>query len=257
MITAPELAAIDGVQHGFFGRKGGVSDGIYASANVGLGSRDNRDHVLENRRRTAKTLGVPTDHLLTLYQVHSADVVTVTQTSDAAGKKADAMVTNQPGLALCALSADCAPVLFADGNAGVVGSAHAGWGGAFRGVLEATVTAMEALGAHRENIVAVIGPCIAQESYEIGPEFLQRFVDADARNDRYFVPSDRENHHRFDLPGYGLARLKESGIRQYSWTGQDTCADSEAFFSYRRSVLQGEPDYGRQISGIRLTQPGD
>ncbi|MGY8996305.1 MAG: peptidoglycan editing factor PgeF [Alphaproteobacteria bacterium] len=252
MITAPELSAIDGIQHGFFDRRGGKSEGIYASANIGLGSQDNRDHVLENRRRTAELLEVPPDHLLTLYQIHSADVVTIAQASDAAGKKADAMVTDRPGLALCALSADCAPVLFADGDAAVVGSAHAGWGGAFRGVLEATVTAMEALGAHRENIVAVIGPCIAQESYEVGPEFLERFVAMDAQNERFFVPSDRENHFRFDLPGYGLARLKGAGICQCSWTRQDTCAQAEAFFSYRRSVLQGEPDYGRQISGIRL-----
>ena len=257
MITAPELSAIEGIRHGFFDRRGGVSEGIYASSNVGLGSRDNRDHVLENRRRTAESLGIPVDHLLTLYQVHSADVVTVKKAGDASGKKADAMVTNQPGLALCALSADCAPVLFADGHAGVVGSAHAGWGGAFRGVLEATVTAMETLGAKREAITAVIGPCIAQKSYEVGPEFLERFVEADARNDRFFVPSDRKNHVRFDLPGYGLARLKAAGIQHCSWTGQDTCGEAESFFSYRRSVLQGEPDYGRQISGIRLVSSGD
>ncbi|MBT5434527.1 MAG: peptidoglycan editing factor PgeF [Alphaproteobacteria bacterium] len=257
MITAPELAACDGVRHGFFTRTDGVSDGLYASLNIGLGSDDLREHVLENRNTVAKSLDVTPQHLLTLYQIHSATVITVRQPADTHEQRADAMVTDRPGLALGVMSADCAPVLFADQKAGIVGAAHAGWGGAFRGVLEATVDAMEQLGADRARITAVIGPCIAQPSYEVGPEFLERFVESDAGNARFFVPSQRKDHHRFDLPGYGLSRLHKAGIEQRAWTGQDTCADAAQYFSYRRSVLLGEADYGRQISAIRLVEADD
>jgi YfiH family protein len=256
MITVPQLSGIRSVRHGFFGRIGGVSQGIYESCNVGLGSRDDRDHVLENRRRVAEAMAAPPEHLLTLYQVHSAEVVTVRNADDPKGREADGMVTDRPGFALGVLTADCAPVLFADPGAGVIGAAHAGWGGAFRGVLEATVDAMEALSARRESVVAVVGPSIAQHSYEVGPEFLERFETADAANTVFFKPSTREGHHQFDLPGYVLARLRQAGVVNVSWTGHDTCGDAERFFSYRRSVLKGEPDYGRQVACITLAQDG-
>jgi len=252
MIRADPLAALDGVVHGFFGRAGGVSGGIYGSLNCGLGSRDDRDAVVENRRRVASVLEVEDDALLTLYQVHSPDVVHVTRPEDARGTRADAMVTDRPDLALGILTADCAPVLFADEEAGVVGAAHAGWGGALGGVLEATVVAMERLGARRGCLRAVVGPCIAQASYEVGPEFLARFVAADAANTRFFVASDRPDHHRFDLPGFVLARLKAAGIPGPAWLGRDTCAEDDHFFSYRRSVHRAEGDYGRQVSTILL-----
>ena len=251
-IAAPALAALEGIEHGFFERDGGVSGGIFASLNTGLGSQDRREDVLENRRRVAQSLGVAPEHLLTLHQVHSADVVHVREPGDARGVRADAMVTTVPGLALAALSADCAPVLLADGEAGVIGAAHAGWGGAFRGVLEATVEAMTGLGARRTAIRAVVGPCIAQASYEVGPEFQERFVSAEAANARFFVPSTRQGHHMFDLPGYALERLRAAGIEEPAWLGLDTCALAERFFSYRRSVYRAESDYGRQISAIAL-----
>ena len=252
MIAAPRLADQDGIAHGFFERSGGVSGGIYASLNTGLGSNDRAEDVLENRRRVADAMAVAPDALLTLYQVHSADVVHVRAPGDARAVKADAMVTTTPGLALGVLSADCAPVLLADGRAGVIGAAHAGWGGAFRGVLEATVAAMVGLGADREAIVAVVGPCIAQASYEVGPEFLERFVAADEGNARHFMPSARPGHHMFDLPGYALARLRGAGLVDPVWLGLDTCAEEDRFFSYRRSVHRSEVDYGRQISAIAL-----
>lgn len=255
-ITAPELCDLPGIDHGFFGREGGISGGIHASLNCGLGSKDRREDVVENRRRVAGAMAVAPDRLLTLYQVHSPDVVHVRGPEDAAGTRADAMVTTEPGLALGVLTADCAPVLLADAGAGVVGAAHAGWGGAFRGVVEATVAAMERLGAERGAIRAVVGPCIAQASYEVGPEFLARFVEADADNARFFVASDRDGHHRFDLPGYVLARLAGAGIGGATWVGRDTCAEDAAYFSYRRSVHRGEGDYGRQISTIALVAGG-
>ncbi len=252
MIESRRLSACPGVRHAFFGRTGGVSGGLFASLNVGFGSGDRRDRVIENRRRVAASQGVEAERLLTLHQVHGDDVVTVTRARDAAGRRADAMVTDRPDLALGVLTADCAPVLFADPAAGVVGAAHAGWGGALRGVIEATVAAMEALGASRRRIVAEVGPCIAQPSYEVGPEFHARFVAADPDNDRFFVPADRDGHRRFDLPGYALKRAKLGGVGDPAWTGHDTCALEDRFFSYRRGVLRGEPDYGRQIATIGL-----
>jgi len=257
MIEAPRLSELEGVRHGFFDRTGGVSGGIYTSLNVGLGSNDDRKAVVENRCRVAARLDIPPDRLLTLYQVHSADVVRVDTPEDARGVKADAMVTTRPGLALGVLTADCAPILLADAEAGVIGAAHAGWCGAFRGVAEATVEAMEQLGAARDAITAVVGPCIAQASYEVGPEFHERFVDDNADNAAYFTASKRAEHHMFDLPAYVLNRLGKAGVAGAVWLGRDTCSDPDRFFSYRRSVLRGEPDYGRQISAITLAAVRD
>lgn len=252
MIEDPGLARCDGIRHGFFDRTGGVSEGPYASLNTGFGSQDRREHIVENRARVAAAFDRQPADLLTLYQVHSSDVVVVRGPDDASGRKADAMVTDRPGLVLGVLTADCAPVLLADPQAGIVGAAHAGWLGAIRGVVDRAVEAMVALGARRERTVAAVGPAIAWPSYEIGPEFHRRFLDDDSANARFFVPSQRRGHHRFDLPGYVRRRLAACGIDRQSWTGGDTCAEDERFFSYRRSTLRGEPDYGRQISAICL-----
>ena len=249
MITDPLLTGCSGVRHGFFGRRGGTSPGLYASLNVGLGSDDDRRCVIANRALIARALDLDPAHLVTLYQVHSADVVVVRDGTEA-GAKADGLVTGEPGLGLGILTADCAPVLLADGEAGVIGAAHAGWGGALRGIIDAVVAAMVAIGARHERVVAVVGPAIAPESYEVGPEFHQRFTDDDARNGQYFHTAPRPGHFHFDLPAYVLHRLRQSGIRHAAWTGGDTCLEEERFFSYRRSVLRHEPDYGRQISVI-------
>lgn len=251
MITVNALDG-GGVRHGFFDRTGGVSDGIYATRNCGFGSDDDHDAVAENRRRVTGALGVANDRLCTLYQIHSDLVVTVREPNDVAGQKADAMVTGEPGIALGVLTADCAPILFADRQTMIVGAAHAGWKGALVGVAEATVEAMVSLGAKREDIAAVIGPCIAPESYEVGPEFRERFIEAGTANARFFTESERAGHAMFDLPGYLLARLSLLGLRSASWTGQDTCGDSDRFFSYRRSVHRNEPDYGRQVAAIAV-----
>ncbi len=251
MITASALDGA-GLRHGFFDRTGGVSTGIYATRNCGFGSDDDHDAVAENRRRVTDALGIAADRLCTLYQIHSDLVITVHDPDDVAGQKADAMVTAEPGIALGVLTADCAPILFADRQAKVVGAAHAGWKGALAGVAEATVYAMEALGAKRADIAAVIGPCIAPASYEVGPEFRDRFVNAGSANARFFTDARRDGHAMFDLPGYLLARLSLLGLRSESWTGDDTCADSDRFFSYRRSVHRTEPDYGRQVAAITV-----
>lgn len=252
MITASALDG-GGLCHGFFDRTGGVSSGIYATRNCGFGSDDDRDAVAENRRSVTDALGVADDRLCTLYQIHSDQVVTVRTPDDVADQRADAMVTAEPGIALGVLTADCAPILFADRQAMVVGAAHAGWKGALVGIAEATVEAMVSLGAKRENIAAVIGPCIAAASYEVGPEFRARFVDAGPANARFFTESKRPGHAMFDLPGYLLARLSLLGLRSAGWTGHDTCADSQRFFSYRRSVHHHEPDYGRQVAAIAVS----
>lgn len=252
MIVADELSEDPRVRHGFFDRTGGVSGGIYAGLNCGFGSDDVRDHVAENRRRVAQALGLAPERLCTLHQIHSPDVVHVTDPGDTVGRRADAMVTATPAIALGVLTADCAPILFADGDARVVGAAHAGWKGAFGGVAEAAVAAMVDLGARKDRIAAVIGPCIAQASYEVGPEFRERFVDADAANARFFTASKRSGHAMFDLPGYLLARLETLALKSARWTGHDTCADAKRFFSYRRAVLRGEPDYGRMVGAISL-----
>lgn len=245
-----ELLDTPRIRHGFFTRQGGTSKGIYKSLNCGPGSGDDPESVRVNRHRVIAELGG--GELCTLHQVHSPDVVTVASSFPEERPKADALVTKTPGIILGILTADCGPVLFADNEARVVGAAHAGWKGAFTGVLENTVAAMEALGAKRERITAALGPCIAQQSYEVGPEFIARLVEADAKNSRHFIPSTKPDHHMFDLPGYVLDRLAETRIAKAGWVGRDTCAEDDMFFSYRRTTLRKEPDYGRQISVISL-----
>jgi YfiH family protein len=254
MLTLDALAQ-PGVRHAFFTREGGVSEGLYASLNCGFGSGDDAAKVAENRARALAMAGMPADSLLTAYQVHSPDVVTVTEPwrrEDA--PKADGMVTDRVGVTLGILTADCTPVLFADAKAGVIGAAHAGWRGAITGVLEATVEAMEKLGAARHKIAAGIGPCIAQRSYEVGPEFPAPFLAQDPENAAFFRPSARERHHMFDLPGYVARRLKLLGLGWVDRLGNDTCAEADRFFSYRRATLKGEKDYGRDLSAICLLE---
>ena len=247
IITDPSL---DGVTHGFFGRGGGASSGIFDGLNCGYGSSDQHDIVAINRARVAKAMGVDDAALLGVHQHHSADVVTVTNATDDR-PKADAMVTNVDGLALGILTADCQPVLFADTSNGVVGAAHAGWTGALAGVLENTIAAMERLGAARESIVAVIGPSISQRAYEVGPEFMDRFMDDDPMNGRFFAQGEGDRV-QFDLAAFGLHRLRQCDINQATWTRHCTYSDPARFFSYRRSVHKKEADYGRQIAVIRL-----
>ena len=237
------------VPHGYFTRHGGASSGVYAGLNCGFGSSDQHEIVAINRGRAAAALGVDDVNLIGVHQIHSADVVTVTD-APLEKQKADAMVTHVPGLALSILTADCQPVLFADPTTGVVGAAHAGWKGALDGVLEATVDAMETLGAARDKIVAVIGPTISQSSYEVGPEFLDRFVDADPLYARFFAQGNGDRL-LFDLPAFGLMRLRAAGVAEATWTRHCTYADPARFFSYRRSVHQKEADYGRLISAIK------
>jgi YfiH family protein len=240
----------DSIAHGFFGREGGVSTGLYRGLNCGLGSHDRRVDVVENRRRVATTLGQSAESLTTLYQIHSPTAVVVTEPFRGHVPEADAMVTNVPGITLGILTADCVPVLFADDTAEIIGAAHAGWKGATGGVLENTVDAMEMLGAEREDIRAVIGPCIAQASYEVGPEFLTRFSDAEQQ--QFFIPSHRPGHAMFDLPAYVALRLRALGLQHVAQLAMDTCVDEANFFSYRRATQRSEPDYGRHISCIVL-----
>lgn len=250
--TSPLLSAIPGLRHAFFTRDGGVSEGIYAGLNGGLGSDDNPAHVIENRRRMAAEMGVDPLHFLTAYQIHSPDVAVATAPWDGDSRpRVDAMVTKVEGLALGVTTADCGPVLFADPKARVIGAAHAGWKGAFTGVLETTITEMEKLGADRSDIVVAIGPLIRQPSYEVGTEFVERFTQADAGFARFFIPSTREGHAMFDLGGFIRMRLERAGIAIIDDTGIDTYPD-ENLFSYRRSVHRKEPDYGRQIHAIVL-----
>ena len=244
-----------GIVHGFFTRQGGVSDGIYASRNVGLGSNDDRDKVLENRKRIADALGAGPDRLATPYQIHSADVITLAEPfSGTDDRKADALVTNRKGLAIGVLTADCGPVLFADAEAGVVGAAHAGWKGAISGVLENTVKAMEAHGARRDRIVAILGPTISQKAYEVGPEFQARFVETDAAHAHFFAPSEKAGHFMFNLPAFIQRQLEASGVSIAGDVGLCTYGDEERFFSYRRTTHRNEPDYGRQISAIMIQE---
>lgn len=249
MITLKALAE-PGITHGFFTREGGVSTGIYASLNCGGGSGDDRDAVAENRARATAMLGVAPDALATNHQVHGVVVTTLARPIAGGRPRADAMVTREQGLALGILTADCVPVLFADSEAGVVGAAHAGWRGALGGVLEATVDAMAALGADRAHIRSGLGPAIAPASYEVGPEFPAPFLAQDPANARFFAAANAR--FRFDLPGYVRARLARLGLAAIESTGGDTAADPQRFFSYRRSRLQGEPDYGRLLSAIAL-----
>ena len=251
-LESPLLSAVPGLRHAFFSRDGGVSGGIYASLNGGIGSNDDPTNVAENRRRMAEQIGVTTDRFLTLFQVHSPDVVVASAPWDAASRpRADAIVTRAPGLAVGVTAADCGPILFVDPNARVIGAAHAGWKGALTGIVESTVDAMEGLGAERAGIVAAIGPLIRQPSYEVGNEFVERFVDADAENVLFFLPASREGHAMFDLAGFIRMRLENAGVSVIDDIGVDTYSD-ERFFSYRRSVHRKEPDYGRHVHAIML-----
>ncbi|HXC54848.1 MAG TPA: peptidoglycan editing factor PgeF [Rhizomicrobium sp.] len=258
ILTADNLKT-PAVAHGFFGRTGGVSEGLYAALNCGPGSGDARAHVIENRRRVGEALGAAAP--VTLGQTHSATAVTVTApwrigevpADDAKTiPPGDAMVTAVPGIALGILTADCAPILFADAEARVIGAAHAGWKGALTGVVEATLAAMAALGAQRARIAAAIGPCISQQNYEVGPEFRDRFVGADAGNARYFIAGARTGHDRFDLPAYVAARLRDAGVDRIERIAGCTYARDADFFSFRRATHRGETAYGREISAIVL-----
>jgi YfiH family protein len=246
IITSDALAP----RHGFFTRKGGASSGIFAGLNCGTGSSDQAEIVAINRARVADAMGLGVEALVSVHQVHSPDVVTVTAPL-ADRPRADAMVTATPGLALAVLTADCQPVLFADAKAGVIGAAHAGWKGARDGVMEATLDAMEALGARRRDITAVIGPCISQTAYEVGQEFFDSFTDEAPEAQRFFVNGNGDRY-LFDLPSYGLWRLREAGVGHADWTRHCTYRDPARFYSYRRTTHAGEADYGRQISVIRL-----
>lgn len=245
-------AALAGVPHGFLGRRGGVSGGIHAGLNVGLGSDDDRAAIAENRRRA--TAAVLTGaRLVTVHQIHSANAVRADEWPDDARPHADALVTDRPGLLLGILTADCTPILLADAAAGVVGAAHAGWKGALAGVAANVVAAMERAGAQRNRIVAAIGPTIARASYEVDDGFARRFQEADPANERFFTKG-RAGHHQFDLEGYVVAQLAEAGVGRIEALGLDTYADPDRFFSFRRATHRGEPGYGRQISLIGVPQ---
>lgn len=248
ILTSNALAPL---RHGFFTRRGGASSGIFAGLNCGRGSSDQSEAVAINRARVAHAMDVAEEALVGVHQVHSATVVRVVPGGGYGAEQADAMVTDAPGLALSVLTADCQPVLLADRAAGVIGAAHAGWRGARDGVLEATLEAMEALGADRGGTAAVIGPSISQRAYEVGPEFFEGFLDDDPENARFFAQGEGDRM-LFDLPAYGLHRLRMAGIGHAEWTRHCTYTDAERFYSYRRSVHRGEADYGRLIAAIRL-----
>ena len=251
-LASPLLSAIPGLRHAFFSRDGGVSDDIYTSLNGGLGSNDDPARVAENRRRMAEQMGVAPGHLLSVHQVHSPDAVVASGPwQGAARPRADAIVTRLEGLAISVTTADCGPILLADPAARVIGAVHAGWKGALTGVVESTVEAMEQLGAERSGIVAAIGPLIRQHSYEVGGEFVERFIEADAENGVFFIPSPREGHAMFDLAGFIRMRLENAGVLMIDDLGVDTYSD-ERFYSYRRSVHRKEPDYGRHVHTIVL-----
>jgi len=248
ILTSP---ALGGVRHGFFTRLGGASSGVFEGLNCGTGSSDQADAVQINRARVAEAMGVPPKALLGVHQVHSAKVVVADEIDPANKPQADGLVTKTPGFALSVLTADCQPVLFADAEAGVIGAAHAGWRGALTGVMEATLDAMEALGAQRAGIAVAIGPAISQRNYEVGPEFLESFLADDPAADRFFATGAGDRM-KFDLPGYSLARLTAAGVKEAHWTRHCTYADVTRFYSYRRSTHLKEADYGRLISVIRL-----
>lgn len=247
ILTSDLLA---GTRHGFFTRRGGASSGIFEGLNCGLGSSDQREAVDLNRSRVAEAMEVTPEALVGVHQIHSADVVVVTGPT-LERPRADAMVSKTPGVALGILTADCQPVLFSDPQAGVIGAAHAGWRGALDGVLEATLTAMETLGANRKNIAAVIGPSISQSAYEVGPEFFEDFIQKDAENHRFFAQG-QNGRYQFDLPGLGLHLLRQAGIGAAEWNRHCTYSDPDRFYSYRRTTHAGEADYGRLISCISL-----
>jgi purine-nucleoside/S-methyl-5'-thioadenosine phosphorylase / adenosine deaminase len=251
-LGSPLLSAIPGLRHAFFTREGGVSDGIYASLNGGLGSDDDPRKVAENRRRMAEQLAVAPDHFLSAHQIHSPDAVVASRPWENGPRpRADAIVTRTEGLAIGITAADCGPILLVEPKARVIGAAHAGWKGALTGILESTIRAMEGLGAQRSGIVAAIGPMIRQHSYEVGSEFVERFIDAEADNAVFFIPSTRERHSMFDLAGFIRMRLENAGVLMIDDIGADTYSD-ERFYSYRRSVHRKEPDYGRHVHAIAL-----
>lgn len=251
-MTAP-LLTCDSLSHAFFTRQGGASAGVYASLNGGVGSSDDPAAVADNRARMAKALGVRPQNLLVPYQIHSAIALAVDAPWPDGGRpRCDGLATATPGLALGVTGADCGMVLFADVGAGVVGACHAGWKGALTGVLEATIAAMETLGAARKDMRCVLGPTIAQSSYEVGAEFVARFVVAQAENERFFARSHRDGHAMFDLPAFILSRLERAGVGAIANLALDTYAHEDRFYSYRRSVHRKEPDYGRLVSAIAL-----
>jgi YfiH family protein len=253
MLQASSLGKLAGIRHGFFDRTGGVSQGIYATLNGGVGSDDAPENVAENRVRMARALGVAADRLITPYQIHSPEVATVDAPWTPDNRpRADALVTRTSGLAIGVSTADCGPLLFADAEAQVIGAAHAGWRGAFTGVIEATIAAMETLGADRGRIVVALGPAISQPNYEVGAEFVERFVVADSANARFFAPSERPGHAMFDLNGYIAARVERAGIRHFEDLRLCTYADPTRFYSFRRTTHLSEPDYGRHINAITL-----
>ena len=253
MLQAKSLSGLPGIRHGFFTRTGGVSDGLYESLNGGVGSNDSPEKVAENRARMAQNLGVAPENFLTCYQIHSPEVVVAEKPWASSDRpRADAIVTRVPGLAIGVSTADCGPVLLADPQAGVIGAAHAGWRGAFTGVIVSTVAAMEKLGAKRDRIVAAAGPMIRQPSYEVGQDMIDRFVAIEPNTIRFFKPGKRAGHSMFDLPGYVASRLRRAKIEQIEDLGHDTYADPAQFYSYRRSTHRAEADYGRHINAIAL-----
>lgn len=249
VMQSTALEKIPGVRHAFFTRQGGASKGIYDSLNLGLGSKDDAGDVLTNRRRVAKHMGVDLPSLMGVYQIHSAHCV-VAHKPGQPRLEADAMVTDKPGLALTILTADCAPVLFADAEARVIGACHAGWKGALGGVVEATVAAMKKLGADPKRITAAIGPCIAVASYEVGADFMAPFLKEHPGSAVCFSPGMSPDKRQFDLPAYVLTRLQRAGVGYAQWVGEDTCADETRYFSNRRAFKAGEPDFGRLASAI-------
>ncbi|SDR20113.1 conserved hypothetical protein [Rhizobiales bacterium GAS113] len=258
MLNSSSLSALPGIAHGFFTRQGGVSQGVYASLNGGLGSGDERALVLDNRARMAAALGVTPERFATVYQVHSPDVLVIDKAwvenpwGESARPKADALVTRTPGLAIAVSSADCGPILFADAQARVVGAAHAGWKGALTGVIEATIATMEREGAERARIRTALGPMISRAAYEVGPEFEARFLEADPENGAFFTPSQRPGHFMFDLPGFIAKRLAACGVAAIDDLARCTYADETLFYSYRRMTHRREADYGRHLSAIAL-----
>lgn len=253
MIELPNLKDLRGIRHGFMTRRGGVSDGIYRSMNCGLGSKDDRDSVVENRARALRNAGLRPDSLATAYQVHSARVAVIEDNWSRDDRpEVDGLVTRTKGVSLGILTADCVPVLFADPESGIIGASHAGWKGAVTGILSETVDAMVQLGAERDRIQAGVGPAIAQKSYEVGPEFPKPFLERDPTNGRFFTTSPRCRHFMFDLVGFVRQELEGLGLGSVQVAGNDTCAEADDFFSYRRTTHAKEPDYGRQISIIGL-----
>jgi YfiH family protein len=254
-VHADSLSALDGLRHAFFTREGGISGGIYESLNSGIASNDEATHVAENRARMAQALGVDAARLITAFQIHSPHVVVADAPwSVETRPRADAIVTKTPGLAIGVSTADCGPLLFADPQARVIGVAHAGWRGAFHGVIEGTIAAMEKLGADRGRMTVALGPLIRQSNYEVSQSFVDEFLRADEGHARFFAPAAREGHAMFDLPGFIGLRLERCGIKNFEDVELCTYADPDRFYSYRRSVHRAEPDYGRHVNAIVLTR---